>query len=243
MEELTCRLLPYTVADGPTNMATDEALLEAALAGVATLRFYGWSPPTLSLGYFQSERVRLADPLLAELPFVRRPSGGDTLVHDHELTYALALPRSWPGDEPWPVRMHEIIRDALASFGIAAWLLKPAASAPGEGPLCFRHFTPGDLMIGAAKVVGSAQRRRRGALLQHGGILLARSQHTPTLPGIRDLTGQDLAPAPLTAAVVERFAAVTGARVVEASLRPREEIAVKSLISRKYASRQWNFKR
>ena len=74
MEELTCRLLPYRVADGPTNMATDEALLEAALAGVATLRFYGWSPPTLSLGYFQSERLRLADPLLAALPFVPRKS-------------------------------------------------------------------------------------------------------------------------------------------------------------------------
>src|SRR5262249_13270053 len=92
VEELTCRLLPYTVADGQTNVATDEALLESALAGVATLRFYGWSEPTLSLGYFQSHTIRLADPLLAELPFVRRPSGGDTLVQHHELTYALALP-------------------------------------------------------------------------------------------------------------------------------------------------------
>ena len=123
MEELTCRLLPYTVADGATNMATDEALLGAALAGVATLRFYGWSPPTLSLGYFQKEQVRLSDPLLAGLPFVRRPSGGETLVHHHELTYALALPRSWLGGERWPVRMHDIIRDALASFGIDAQFL------------------------------------------------------------------------------------------------------------------------
>src|SRR5437763_11931797 len=127
-------------------MATDEALLESALAGVATLRFYGWSEPTLSLGYFQSHTVRLADPLLAELPFVRRPSGGDTLVHHHELTYALALPRTWQGDRPWLVRMHEVIRNALAGFGVAAHLFEPTDLSQPRGPLCFRHFTSGDLM-------------------------------------------------------------------------------------------------
>src|SRR5262245_26411902 len=86
------RLLPYAVADGPHNMAADEALLGSAVAGTASLRFYGWSPPTLSLGYFQPEGVRRRDARLAGLPYVRRPSGGRTLVHDRELTYALALP-------------------------------------------------------------------------------------------------------------------------------------------------------
>ena len=243
MEELTCRLLPYTVADGATNMATDEALLGAALAGVATLRFYGWSPPTLSLGYFQKEQVRLSDPLLAGLPFVRRPTGGETLVHHHELTYALALPRSWLGGERWSVRMHDIIRDALASFGIDARLFEAAAPAEPHGPLCFRHFTPGDLMIGTAKVVGSAQRKHRGALLQHGGILVARSPHSPELPGIRELTGRDLAPQEVAAAVVKSLAAATAARVVEATLAAGEVTAVESLKVRKYGTREWNCKR
>src|SRR5262245_58709107 len=91
------RLLPFAIADGPTNMAADEAmLLRAAEEGMASLRFYGWSPATLSIGYFQPAAIRLSDPRWATLPWVRRPSGGATLVHDRELTYALALPSGLP---------------------------------------------------------------------------------------------------------------------------------------------------
>src|SRR5947209_7466749 len=70
----TVRLLPFAAADGPRNMAADEVLLEAAVGGGASLRFYGWSEPTLSLGYFQPQSVRLSDPRLAGLPWVRRPT-------------------------------------------------------------------------------------------------------------------------------------------------------------------------
>src|ERR1043166_1816340 len=82
------RLLPASGATGPTNMACDETLVHSAADGIASLRFYTWTTATVSLGYFQSHAVRLTDPLLANLPFVRRPSGGATLVHHHELTYA-----------------------------------------------------------------------------------------------------------------------------------------------------------
>ena len=61
----TIRLLPLEIADGPSNMAADEMLLESAAQGVASLRFYGWSEATVSLGYFQPAAARLADPLLA----------------------------------------------------------------------------------------------------------------------------------------------------------------------------------
>src|SRR6516162_5517447 len=93
-----CRLLPYAVADGPHNMAADEVLLDAACAGLASLRFYGWFEPTVSLGYFQPHAARLPG-----LPYVRRPSGGLMLVHHHEITYALALPAGapWQGGESW----------------------------------------------------------------------------------------------------------------------------------------------
>ena len=157
------RLLPFATADGPHNMAADEALLESAIAGAVSLRFYGWSAPTLSLGYFQPQSVRLSDPLLAGLPWLRRPTGGAALVHHHELTYALALPtgRPWqaPG-ESWLARMHAIVAEALADLAA-----RPDGvveeSKYGE-ILCFLHHTPGDLRIGRAKVVGSAQRRQRG---------------------------------------------------------------------------------
>src|SRR5262249_54297242 len=103
------RVLPLETADGPTNMAADEVLLEAAVAGSASLRFYTWSEPTLSLGYFQHEALRHTDASLAGLPWVRRPSGGATLVHHHELTYALALPAGFdwqPKSQSWLCRFH-----------------------------------------------------------------------------------------------------------------------------------------
>src|SRR5438067_8081783 len=105
------RLLPYHVAGGPWNMAADEALLAAAAAGRASLRFYGWTEPTLSLGYFQPARLCRAYPGLGELAWVRRPSGGAALVHHLEVTYALALPAGadWqPAGVSWLGRLHEV---------------------------------------------------------------------------------------------------------------------------------------
>ena len=95
-EPARVRLLPYAVADGPTNMAADEVLLEAAAAGVASLRFYGWSDADAQPRLFPADAVRRADPAWPALPWVRRPTGGETLVHHHELTYALALPAGLP---------------------------------------------------------------------------------------------------------------------------------------------------
>jgi lipoate-protein ligase A len=236
------------VAGGAENMADDEALLETALEGLASLRFYGWREPTVSLGYFQPERVRLEDPLLAELPWVRRPSGGATLVHHHEVTYALALPPGPPwqpslAGQFWLTRMHEIIAAALADLGVAARLhvLTPGQEYPGF--LCFRHFAAGDLLIGNAKVVGSAQRRQKGALLQHGGILLEQSLYTPSLPGIRELTGKRLAPAEVCAAVVERFRRATGWEVTPRGWTAAERAATARLAAEKYRSDEWNSKR
>ncbi len=68
-----CRLLPWRVADGVSNMAADEGLLEAAAAGIASLRFYAWSRATLSLGYFQPHASRHNPEVLGDLPYVRRP--------------------------------------------------------------------------------------------------------------------------------------------------------------------------
>src|SRR5262245_25028554 len=155
-------------------MAADEVLLESAAQGMASLRLYEWSEPTLSLGYFQPERRRLDDERLAGLPFVRRMTGGDALVHHYEVTYALALPagRPWQTVGPCGLCMHRIIAAALRRFRISPHLYASDRSAPFAGLLCFQHVTPGDLVLGDHKVVGSAQRKQRGSLLQHGGILL-----------------------------------------------------------------------
>ena len=167
------RLLPFQIADGPSNMAADEALLTSAAAGAASLRFYGWSSPTLSLGYFQPSVPAPSYPLLAGLPWLRRPTGGAALVHHHELTYALALPpgRAWQSSGAgWPTRMHELFRTVLAGFGIATRLCDEERKL-GE-VLCFLHHTQGDLLLGSHKIAGSAQRKHRGPCSSTAASLL-----------------------------------------------------------------------
>ncbi len=246
MQPPHCRLLPYQVADGAWNMAADEALLEAAVAGVASLRFYGWAQPTLSLGYFQAEASSRAFSHLSELSWVRRPSGGAALVHHHEVTYALALPSGPPWQkhgESWLRRMHAILTDALAVLGVSACSRGDDEENKLGEVLCFLHHTPGDLLIDEAKVVGSAQRRQRGALLQHGGILRAASPFTPLLPGILELTGLTISPESLRAAVTEQFAQRTGWHLPPDDWSPAERRRIESLIAGKYTQPSWNQKR
>ncbi|HEX3147047.1 MAG TPA: biotin/lipoate A/B protein ligase family protein [Gemmataceae bacterium] len=188
----TCRLLPTAAASGAMNMALDEALLRSAVERkVASLRFYTWSEPTLSLGYFQPHADRLADHLLANVAWVRRPTGGDAILHHHELTYTLAIPAGppWHTAESWLCRFHHAIAAALRQVGVEAQTVV-CGEEQRLGPyLCFQHQTPADLRIAGHKVVGSAQRRPHGATMQHGSILLRRSAFAPALPGIAELSG------------------------------------------------------
>jgi lipoate-protein ligase A len=206
MAPISCDLFPFLTADGPTNMAADDVLLEYAVAtGRPALRFYTWDPPTLSLGYFQAFADRLAC-----LPVVRRQTGGGAIVHHHELTYALALP---PGplqkSVNWACRMHDIIRATLASYGAAAGAA--CGQEAGRGAfLCFEHHTPGDVLLGDQKIVGSAQRRRAGALLQHGSILLAASPFAPHRRGIRELADIVFPPDRLADDLAGPFSQTTG---------------------------------
>jgi lipoate-protein ligase A len=241
-----CRLLPPASAGGPVNMAADEALLHSAVAGVASLRFYGWTEATLSLGYFQAAGPARASDRLAALPWVRRPTGGAALVHHHEVTYALALPAGAPWQSrglSWLRRMHQVIRAALADCGVTARLCPPEGERKLGEVLCFLHLTPDDLLVGDGKVVGSAQRRHRGALLQHGGILLSTSPTTPELPGIAELSGQRLTDEDIRASVTGRLARETGWQVVRGAWTPDEHRRIAELAAGKYATREWNEKR
>jgi lipoate-protein ligase A len=242
----TIRLLPFAGADGATNMAADEALLESAVRGVASLRFYTWNAPTLSLGYFQPASDRTADANLARLAWVRRSTGGAAIVHHHELTYALALPpgKEWVSPEHWICRFHHVVQRVLADRGV-----KTHAVVCGEeqklGPVvCFLHQTPGDLLIGGSKVAGSAQRKMRGALLQHGSILLRRSEFAPHLAGICDAPGApQIAPEELAGALKAAFAADTGWTVALGDWTAEERERTAAIRAEKYANPEWNEKR
>lgn len=176
---------------GAWNMAVDEVLLQSAIDhDVATLRFYRWREPTVSLGYFQKEEDILRDIRLSRLPRVRRLSGGGTLVHDEELTYSLALPGSQRLIER-PVELYRIVHEVfICVFGernVRLSLRGTTTKHPNEPVLCFAREDEHDLVLHGHKVLGSAQRRRRGAILQHGGLLLKASAVTPELLGIADL--------------------------------------------------------
>jgi lipoate-protein ligase A len=171
------RLLPFSTANGPEQMAADEVLLESALSGRSSVRLYAWDPPTLSLGYFQRHGDRLADPLLAALPWVRRATGGGAIVHSGDLTYAMALSKDHKGRisaAAWHEKIHTAISRLLIQAGIAAQVLAgQGLSQEGLGFLCFAVPQPGDVVTDGRKIVGGAQRLKRGALLQHGAIQVA----------------------------------------------------------------------
>jgi len=175
--------------DGATNMARDEALLHADTFRPAVLRLYAWAPPTLSLGYFQqADDLAALPPAIRGLPVVRRLTGGGAILHDREVTYCLVLDDSVPLARQSPLALYEAAhtawRDALAADGLAADLAPPdfPLPTPRTGPFfCFAKPGRTDLVFEARKVLGSAQRRVSGRVLQHGSLLLA--QRFPGHPG------------------------------------------------------------
>jgi lipoate-protein ligase A len=166
----------------------------AAHRDIAILRTYGWTEPTLSLGYFQRLAVARAHSRWREVPIVRRLSGGGAIWHHHELTYAVVIPETHPLARPSTNlyrAVHGAIAQALALLGVPAGPRGPVVRSrdfeQGIPFLCFTDTNPEDIVTYGVKIVGSAQRRRGGAVLQHGSILLARSSHTPELAGVCDV--------------------------------------------------------
>ncbi|MFP6694278.1 MAG: hypothetical protein VB875_14745 [Pirellulales bacterium] len=196
---IICRLIVDPPAPGMWNMAVDEALFEqAAKFGTPTLRFYQWSEPTLSLGYFQNYGDRRSHAASLETAAVRRTTGGGAILHDHELTYSLVWPAGQAiraGRRPdftWLYnRVHTAMQQVLTGYNIGSELFR-SASPPrpvGEPFLCFQRRSTGDLLIGEEKILGSAQRRRRETVLQHGSLVLSTSEQAPEIQGILQLVG------------------------------------------------------
>jgi lipoate-protein ligase A len=246
---MICRLLPYEVSDGPTNMAIDHALLDAVDAdpSFAVLRTYGWSVPTLSLGYFQASSAARSDPRWRSCPLVRRPTGGGALWHDREITYALVLPRQHPCARR-ASDLYRSIHGALASMLVAREL--PAArrgdtacSETTKTFLCFLDHDPEDVLLRGVKVIGSAQRRRPRAVLQHGALLLARSTGTPELDGLRELGGPEAADAPWDEAVSRCLVEALDLRPIGSSLTTDERSEADRLAREVYRDPAWTDRR
>ena len=153
------------------NMALDEALLEAMpRLGRPVLRFYGWTEPAASFGYFQSHvSVEKLTPLR---PLVRRPTGGGLVPHDADWTYSVCFParHAW-----WSLRavesyrrVHEWVQAAMASLGQTTALAATAHKAAGGQ--CFSGYEMSDVLWCGHKIAGAAQRRTRLGLLIQGSV-------------------------------------------------------------------------
>ncbi len=164
-------------------MALDHALAACLDDGTGVLRFYRWARPTLSFGRNEGVRGRYGmRPGGLEVDFVRRPTGGRAVLHWRELTYAVVAPLdAWSGLRAAYRAIHEALAGALQ--GLAPVAVAEARSAggvasvlgPDAGP-CFRAPAPGELVAEGRKLVGSAQARLEGSLLQHGSILVEDDQ-------------------------------------------------------------------
>ena len=246
------RLIIDPPGRGAWNMAVDEALLEAAATGQATLRFYQWNEATLSLGYFQAAGERRQQPASGNCPLVRRASGGGAIVHDRELTYSFAVPiRQRLGEKSAAVYdlFHRTLAATLDKLGAPASLCQPAGSQPADGAaksapfLCFQRRTPGDVLLGPHKIAGSAQRRQRGGLLQHGSILLARSPSAPELPGLAEFAPGPIPGPDLATQWAIALAQELGARLETAELSAAELARAAQVEVERFATDEWTLRR
>jgi lipoate-protein ligase A len=176
-----CLWVDETPRPGWANMAIDQDLLDRAeLLGESWLRLYAWKPHCLSFGRHEPATRRYDAERIAALGIdtVRRPTGGRAVWHGHELTYAVAAPGPRFGSlQEAYLEIHDMIGEALGELGIDAVLASSRRAVPLDAGACFSQPTGGEVLVGGRKVVGSAQLRQGGALLQHGSILLADGQH------------------------------------------------------------------
>lgn len=219
--------------DAAFNMALDEALLEAmARLGRPVLRFYGWTTPAASFGYFQNyssvERATLLRPL------IRRPTGGGIVPHDADWTYSFAVP---PGQEWHSLaaidtyrKIHEWICAAFANLRIETSLARDKISGgqedlPGQ---CFAGHEKFDLLWHGKKIAGGAQRRNKLGLLIQGSV-----QPPPVLLKRSDWEGA------MRATGREIFTLAWTELSMDKSLTTRAE----ELTRQKYSSAAYNRKR
>ena len=240
-------------------MALDEALMaRARRTGEAVLRVYGWSQPTLSLGRNQRAAGLYDRRALAErgVDVVRRPTGGRSLLHHREITYSVTAPCAPSGTLLAEyARINALLSSALVALGVPIVVAAPStrAAAPSAVP-CFAEPARGELTLDGRKLVGSAQWRDRGALLQHGSILVDDDQSSivglmrdavpaPPAPAtLRDALGR----APVLAEVAEAlFGAVRSLADPDArTLDVDDELSREaSGIAARYRDDAWTWRR
>lgn len=172
------RLIIDPPLHGDENMAIDEAIFSACGdgKGPSTIRFYGWIQPTLTIGHFQGVGPYVRRCLDMGIPVVRRITGGKAVLHDKELTYSVICRNDEPLFGKGILVAYRVISSffisALRKIGVRAdWRVKGSGlRVDRNGFSCFHTRSRFEVMVDGRKLMGSAQKRTRGAFLQHGSI-------------------------------------------------------------------------
>lgn len=261
------RLLKTGFADGATNMAIDEAIVRALQAGLVppTLRLYGWHPPCLSLGQAQpAAEVDWAACAALGIDVVRRPTGGRAILHIDELTYSLIAPENHPaiaGDIVTSYRkISRGLIEGLRGLNIPNIHSAPQSPIPNTqsqsqlSPVCFEAPSHYEITVNGQKLVGSAQMRRGGLVLQHGAIPLhgdiaricqvlaahpdpARVRARATT--IEAVTGHTVSFEQAATAIADGFARALEIELGPGALTPQEHAWADELRRDKYARDEW----
>jgi len=248
-------------------MAIDEAVLQTTIEGrkPPTLRFYGWNPAAVSIGFFQDvqNEVNIDKCRTSGIDVVRRLTGGKAVLHNAELTYSVAAgdyDDSFPSDILGTYKtISRCLVEGLSRLGIKAGLAEQSR-APAENQFkscCFAAASRYELLVDGRKICGSAQKRKKGGFLQHGSLLIdfdpgksaslmlpprsdgEMSILTNSVTSISRQTGRYIEPEEIYSIMKESFSAILGVAINEALLSG-EEIELKNKLINKYNDINWN---
>jgi lipoate-protein ligase A len=273
----TWRLVHSPLAEGAANMATDEAILRAVAEGEAppTLRFFGWSPPCLSLGYAQPA-AEADTARLKRLGYglVRRPTGGRAILHTDELTYSVIAPMDEPRVRGGVVESYQQLSAGLlrglAHLGLAVRADKeysPAEAGLAKGPVCFEVPSNYEITVGSGgkprKLLGSAQVRKLGVVLQHGTLPLTgdlgricdaltfdseaerqrvRARVRERATTVAEVIGREATWDEAAAALAQGFAEALNLDLQPSALTPHEQALAEQMRVEKYGTAAWNLR-
>lgn len=265
----TWRAVIQPPADGETNMAVDEAILEAVSQGMVppTLRFYAWSPACLSLGYAQPVSDVDFDQLYASgWDVVRRLTGGRAILHTDELTYSVVVPidnaRVAGGVVESYRRLSAGLLAGLEHLGAGVEANRKAEESRGvQGPVCFEVPSDYEITVNGRKLLGSAQTRRNDVVLQHGALPLegdlgricdvlvfaseeerekARDRVRQRAITLSEGLSEPISMARATGALMAGFCEALNLELEEGDLTQWERARAEELITAKYGSDEWN---
>jgi lipoate-protein ligase A len=262
------RYISYEIGNPYWNMAVDEAILQAHSKDLVppTLRFYGWNPATLSIGYFQHAKKHIDHETRKKrnFGFVRRLTGGRAVFHDQELTYSVVVSEKHHLVSSSVKGTYRKINRAL-ELGVNRLMLQVDHATNGNqtdfsSAACFDAAGTEEFLVEGRKVIGSAQTRQQGVLLQHGSILIdfdwqafydifsfpseqSQNKFQENLGTLSQLCKREVTINEVIYAMLTGFEQGLAISLEEQKLTSYETDLAKQLVETRYSTSAWNEKR